>query len=241
MKANILCLLCFLFSLSYVNAQSVKTYHVKSPDGKNDFGISTGAKLSWWVKNEDTEVITPSTISLTLDNGVILGDNAAVKSAKTVTVNQVVNTPIYKKSQVTDNYNQLTLTFKGDYGVIIRAYNDGIAYRFFTAKKGDITIKDEEANFNFKDDDKAFLPFANDYRHHDKFNNSFEAHYDNISLSAIKKDTLAFLPILVDLGNGKKAAILEADLDDYAGMYLTGSADQHACMAYLRLIQHQKK
>lgn len=227
MKARFLLLVCFVVPLSFSYAQTVKTYHVKSPDGKIDMGISTGKTISWWVKHEDTEVITPSEISLTLDDGVVLGTNVSVKNTKAIAVNQVISTPVYKKDRVEDNYNQLTVTFKGDYGLILRAYNDGVAYRFFTAKKGDITIKDEEANFNFKDDDKAFLPFANDYRHHDKFNNSFEAHYDNVSLSAIKKDTLAFLPILVDLGNGKKAAILEADLKDYAGMYLTGSADQH--------------
>ena len=86
-----------------------------------------------------------------------------------------------------------------------------MAYRFFTQKKGEITIINEEANFNFKDDDKAFLPFVNDYRNKDKFNTSFESHYDVLNISAVKKDTLAFLPVLVDIGNPKKAVILEAD------------------------------
>jgi alpha-glucosidase len=33
-------------------------------------------------------------------------------------------------------------------------------------------------------------------------------------------DSLAFLPVLVDVGNNKKVVILEADLEDYPGMYL---------------------
>jgi alpha-glucosidase len=225
MKLSSLVLLFSVFPIAAF-AQSVKTYHVKSPDGKIDLTVTTGKTVSWSVKHEETDVILPSTISMSLDKGDVLGKNAIVKSAKTVTANEVIKTPFYKKAEVKDNYTQLLLTFKGDYGLAFRAYNDGVAYRFVIVRKGTITVKNEEANFNFKDDDKAFLPFVNDYRNHDKFNTSFESHYDNISLSAIKKDTLAFMPVLVDLGNGKKAVILEADLQDYPGMYVTGQ-DQH--------------
>jgi alpha-glucosidase len=221
MKIKILLLLCFVFPVSAVLAQSVKIYQVKSPDGKISITVNPGAVTKWWVKHEDTEIITPSVISMTLDNGEVLGKNTVIRKMSAVAINQVINTPIYKKDKVQDNCNQLTLTFKGDYGLIFRAYNDGVAYRFFTQKKGEITIINEEANFNFRDDDKAFLPFVNDYRNKDKFNVSFEAHYDNLSLSAIKKDTLAFLPVLVDVGNPKKAVILEADLQDYPGMFVT--------------------
>ena len=42
-------------------------------------------------------------------------------------------------------YKELSIAFKGDYGVIFRAYNDGVAYRFYTKKKGEITILSEEA------------------------------------------------------------------------------------------------
>jgi alpha-glucosidase len=221
MKFLTLLLSCFVLSFA-VNAQPGKTYHVKSPDGKIDLTISAGKAISWSVNHEATEVILPSSVSMTLDNGEILGKDPVIKSSKATSIDQVINTPIYKKDKVQDKYNQLTLTFKGDYGLVFRAYNDGIAYRFVTSKKGNIIIKNEEANFNFKDDDKAFLPFVNDYRNHDKFNTSFESHYDHISLSAIKKDTLAFMPVLVELNDGKKAAILEADLQDYPGMYVTG-------------------
>ena len=221
MKFKVVLLLCLTFSFCAVLAQSGKTYQVKSPDGKISINITAGAAVNWSVKHEDTEVITPSAISMTLDNGDVLGKNPVVKKAAASSGNAVIKTPIYKRTSVQDNYNQLTISFKGDYGLVFRAYNDGAAYRFVTQKKGEITIVNEEANFNFKDDYKAFLPFVSDYRNKDKFTTSFEGHYDNVNLSAIKKDTLAFLPVLVDVGNPKKAVILEADLQDYPGMYLT--------------------
>ncbi|MGN6639387.1 MAG: glycoside hydrolase family 97 protein [Mucilaginibacter sp.] len=227
MKARILLLLFFSASVIAANAQTAKIFHVKSPDGKIDLTISAGKTIDWSVNHEDTQVILPSSVSLTLSDGTVLGTDVSVRSEKPLSANREINTPIYKKDKVTDNYNQLTLTFKGEYGLIFRAYNDGVAYRFFTSKSYSITITNEEANFNFKDDDKAFLPFVNDYRHHDKFNTSFEALYDNLNISAIKKDTLAFMPVLVDLGNGKKAALLEGDLQDYPGMYLTAGSTGH--------------
>ncbi|WP_259069967.1 glycoside hydrolase family 97 protein [Mucilaginibacter sp. X4EP1] len=227
MKFKVTMLLLAMLPAGLVLAQSTKTFTVKSPDGKVNLTVTTGSNISWSVKREATEVITPSAIAIDLADGEVLGKNAVVKKSAAVSVNETINTPIYKKASITDNYNQLTLTFKGDYGLIFRAYNDGVAYRFFTQKQGELTIINEEANFNFKDDDKAFLPFANDYRNKDKFNSSFEAHYDHLSLSAIKKDTLAFLPVLVDVGNPVKAAILEADIQDYPGMYLTPGAGQN--------------
>lgn len=221
MKLKALLSFCFVFVLTAAFAQHTKKYQVKSPDGRIIITVTANETIKWAVDHEETPVILPSEIGMTLTNGEILGKDPAVRKASTASVNEAIVTPVYKRDRVTNNYNQLTLNFKGGYGLIFRAYNDGAAYRFFTEKKGEITILNETANFNFKDDDKAFLPFVNGYRNKDKFNTSFESHYDNASLSAIKKDTLAFLPVLVDLEKGKKAVILEADLQDYPGMYLT--------------------
>ena len=221
-------------SLHAAFAQSTKSYTVTSPDGHINFTINIGDAINWSVKKDEIEVITPSEIGMTLENGEILGKNAKVKSAKTIAVNNTINTPIYKKSSIVDNYNQLTLSFKGDYGLMIRAYNDGAAYRFFTTKKGEITVMNEEENFNFKNDDPAFLPFVNDYRNHDKYTTSFEAHYGRMNISALTKDSLAFLPVLVDVGDGKKAVILEADIEDYPGMYLTSAGGQNMQGAFAK-------
>ena len=87
-------------------------------------------------------------------------------------------------------------------------------------RQGEIIIKNEEANFNFTGDHKAFIPIQWDYRDGKIFNSSFEALYREINLSKFPKDSLAFLPVLVDAGQNKKVEVLEADLEDYPGMYL---------------------
>ena len=218
---NHLLLLSLLVNGLTITGQKTIIFHVLSPDGKTDITIAPGTTTSWSVANDHTIIITHSAISLTLDNGEVLGNNVKIISSKKETVNTVFNTPFYKKKSVTDSYNQLILDCKGDYGLIIRAYNDGAAYRFFTKKKGVITIQSEEANFNFEKDYTAFIPYVRDLRaKRDLFATSFESLYDEIPVSHFEKDTLAFLPLLVNIGENKKAVILEADLEDYPGMFL---------------------
>ena len=205
------------FSLS---AQKPKTYEVKSPDGTILLKIEAGNKLTWSVLHRGEWLIAPSSMSLILNDGEILGDNARVLSAKTLIVNNKFNPINYHKAEITDICNQLTLNCKNDFGVIFRVYNDAVAYRFVTTRKGEITVKNEEANFNFTDDYKGFIPIQWDYRDGKIFNSSFEALYREIHLSQFPKDSLAFLPLLVDAEKKGKVEILEADLEDYPGMYL---------------------
>jgi alpha-glucosidase len=220
MSYKIILLPFIILFTSATYSQTAKIYHLQSPDGKTEIEVSTGKNLSWSVKQGDAEVLTPSELSLELSTGETLGHDARIKKVEVSKEDGIITTPFYKKGQVRDNYNQLKLSFKSDYALIFRAYNDGVAYRFITTQAG-LIIKNEQAEFNFKDDDKAYLPFVNDFRNHsDPFNTSFEALYNVMPISAVKKDSLAFLPVLVDLGNNKKAVILEADIEDYPGMYL---------------------
>jgi len=212
-------LITMLAGFLFADAQKPKSFDVQSPDGNLQLHIETGKKIVWSLKDKDQTIIEPSSLSLQLQNEV-LGGNPIVLSSKTEKVNNTITAIHYIKATIPDNYNQLTLNCKSDYGIIFRVYDDAVAYRFFTNKKDSIIIKNEEANFNFTNDDSAFIPIQWDYRDGQKFNSSFEALYHQIPLSQFPKDSLAFLPLLVDLGNGKKAEILEADLENYPGMYL---------------------
>ncbi len=210
---------CFIL-LTSANAQKNKSFTLLSPDGSIVINITAEAKLRWSVMHQSQVVLAPSAIALHLLNGKVLGDDAEITGTTTDKVNTTIPAMFYKKSAVVDNYNQLVLNCRGDWGVIFRAYNDGIAYRFFTSKADSITIQSEEATFNFTADDSTYIPYANDPHNHDKYQCSFENTYRHIPLSEIAEDTVAFAPILVETGN-RKAAITEADLEDYPGMFLS--------------------
>jgi alpha-glucosidase len=211
----VLLLICTL-----IKAQKNQIYEIESPDSSIILHIETGDRIQWSVQHKGQRIIAPSDISLELEGAIILGQNAVVRSDRSEKFNRLINAINYTKAEIPDNYNQLTLNCRNDYGIIFRVYNDAVAYRFFTQKKGEIIIKNEEANFNFTDDYKAFIPYMWDYRDGRIFNCSFESLYTEQNISQFRKDSLAFLPLLVDIGNGKKVVILEADLEDYPGMFL---------------------
>lgn len=205
---------------TFLRAQKSKDFEVKSPDGNITIRVSANEKLQWSVLHKGQQILTPSSLSLQLQDGTVLGNQPKVTSSPVEKINSVINAVNYKKARIPDQYQQLTLNCKGDFSVVFRVYNDAVAYRFTTKRKGELIVKNEEANFNFTDDHKAFIPIQWDYRGGKNFNSSFEALYHEINLSQFPKDSLAFLPLLVDVGQNKKVVILEADLEDYPGMYL---------------------
>jgi Glycoside hydrolase 97. len=223
MKRNIKISLLFITLLStqicFAMANPVEM-KLSSPDKQIALQIKVGSELSWTLTQSGDTIITPSNISLLLADGTILGKNAKLKSTKSNSINKTIAVVNYRKKEVSDNYNQMTVTFKGDYGAIFRAYNDGVAYRFFSTKKSGIVIENEQANFNFKTDHKAWIPYARDPREGDKFQTPFEIIYDQTNISQFRTDSLSILPLLVDLGNQKKALLMETDIEDYPGMYL---------------------
>ncbi|MFL5809080.1 MAG: glycoside hydrolase family 97 protein [Flavisolibacter sp.] len=215
----------FCFFLSAFT-QGSKQFELLSPDKKIKISANAIIDLQWSVKHENTEVIWPSPISIELASGEILGRKVQLKKASKTSVDQTIQTPIYKKQTIRDQYNQLFIQFKDGWGIYFRAYNDGVAYRIVTNRKDSMLVRNEDARFQFAKDLKGYFPFVRDLRvKGDQYISSFEALYDEIPISAIPKDTLAFLPVMVDLGDGKKLVITESGLENYPGMYLKGGKD----------------
>ncbi|MHA6249605.1 glycoside hydrolase family 97 protein [Pontibacter sp. CAU 1760] len=209
--------------LAQQNPSTFPSITLKSPDGKITTAITLADKIRYGVQHEQDVVLAPSPVSLQLTNGETLGANPHLKDTKRRAVDERFKTPIYKRAEVEDNYNELELDFRGDYRLIFRAYNDGVAYRFVTSRKKDFEVKNEEATFNFAADHTAIVPYVKQDGKttiEEQFNNSFENTYTHTPLSQLDPARLAFLPLVVDIGNGKKVAITEADLESYPGMYL---------------------
>lgn len=213
--------LALVLSSHLLAAQQRATYNIQSPNGAIAVHVEAGAAIEWSVMRDGRQIIAPSALSLQLGGGDVLGENARITSAPVEKIDNVITAINYKKAKIADAYTQLTLNCKNGYGVVFRAYNDGAAYRFFTTKKGEIIVNGEEAAFNFPGDPKAFIAYMENYRDNKIFNSSFESQYKEIAISRFDTVQLAMLPLLVDVGNGMKAVILEADLEDYPGMFLT--------------------
>lgn len=211
--------LCLIFCNAYSINAKAKSYTVASPDGKTIVAIIMDNALSYSVTHNGLEVLAPSTVSMTI-NGIVLPGRTTVKSAKKTTVSNILNTPVYKASAIREEYNQIDLKFHNGFGVIFRAYNEGAAYRFYSAvvKEGD-KVTAEGAEYNFGKDRMTYIPYSR--RQDNPFQTSFESRYDVAPLSEVRSNGVAFSPVLVCLDNGMKVAISESDLEAYPGMFLT--------------------
>lgn len=223
MKKTVLLGFCFLFvNLSF--SQKKQNFQLVSPNGKIEVTIALSDKITWTITHEKEAVLNASPMSMTINDSEIVGKNPVLSNTKKESPKTSFETPFYKKKKVEDNYNLLLLNFKGDFGIEYRAYDEGVAYRFVTQKKKNITVKSEEVVFNFDKDYPSLMPYVRDLRNpKDPYISSFESHYENKKISEFSKDTLAFLPFLVDFKNRKKAVFLEANLQDYPGMFVTNN------------------
>ncbi|MBO4328045.1 MAG: glycoside hydrolase family 97 N-terminal domain-containing protein, partial [Bacteroidales bacterium] len=223
MKTKIL--LCCALLLSCIGLFAQKGYTLTSPNGHLTVVVQTGERLSYAVTHENTVVLADSPIALTLDNGQVWGVPARVAKEKRRVVDQTIQAAFYKRNVVSDRFNELTLVFKGRYQVVFRAYDDGVAYRFESDLNKPFNVVSETADFNFDHDYTAWIPYVNarpgegDFIDQ-QFFNSFENTYTVTPLSQMEPERLAFLPVLVELNDGKKAVITEADLEAFPGLYL---------------------
>ncbi|OOV18812.1 glycoside hydrolase family 97 protein [Flavobacterium sp. LM4] len=224
MKKRIFYIFILLFFNASFSQQQVQDFVLESPNRKIKVSIVISEKITWSVSHDKDIILAPSSISMTLDQNEILGKNALLLNSKREKVNQTFESPFYKKSTVKNQYNLLVLNFKNDFSIEYRAFDDGVAYRFITKKKKDITVKWEEVTLNFDEDYNTFMPYVRDLRNpKDPYISSFEAQYENKKVSEFAKDTLAFLPFLIDFKNRKKAVFLEANLEDYPGLFVTNN------------------
>ena len=223
MKNKVLFLSFLVFLGTNLFAQ--KSYNLQSPNGKINVTVNTGERLSYSVTHEKTVVLAESPIAMTLNDGTVLGVPAQVASTENKSVDQNIKADFYKRKEIKDQYNELVINFKGSYKVAFRAYDEGVAYRFETSLRKNIIVKSETADFNFDQDYTAWIPYVNARKGEgdfiqQQFYNSFENTYTVTPLSKMEPERLAFLPVMVELKDDKKAVITEADLEDYPGLYL---------------------
>ena len=213
---KLLFILAVLFPAVFLSA---KDYSVSSPNGRIEVIVSTGTSLTWQVTFDGKQVLAPSELSMTLSDGTVIGPSARVKAALS-SHSSTFDTPFYRKSEVRDNYNLLSLKLSARTSVDFRVYDSGAAYRFGLVAKDGVDVVDEKAEFNFEGGRKVFVPYVNDNRDGERYCYSFESYYTEQMMSGMTPDSLSTVPLIVDLGEGRKAAVMDAGAEDYPGMFL---------------------
>lgn len=211
-------LFVLLLILAGVSAYSApKTYKVTSPDGKIIVTVNAGTDIKLSASYQGREVITSLKAGLVQSTGKTFGENETVRKAVYGKIEQVLEPVVPQKhSKIDDRCNTLLITFRSGFAVNFRVYDDGIAYRFETALKGDVIIKNEVSEIMFPSGSRSWYPLEESFMSHN------ERQYIYSSVDTLKEKHLASLPALFTVDD-INVLLTEADIQDYPGMWLKGN------------------
>lgn len=222
MNKAIASIILFCFSIGLIHG---KDYIVSSPDHKIQVKVSDGKELSWSVNFNNETILKPSRIAMTVkESNEVFGINVSAQKVNRRSVDEAFEVVVPTKfRKMQDNFNEMTLTFKGGYAVTFRVYNNGAAYRFETSVSSQkIHIENETVEFNLGGNYSTYWPKESS----PNFITHCEGHFDYISVSDIPNQKYAYLPIYLSSASGTKMVIMEADLFDYPNLFLSGTATQ---------------
>lgn len=198
------------------------------PAGRMTLDLYVGTSgIEYALTHDGTTVIDRSPVSLTLAGGTVWGADPKIEHVVRRSVDTVIFPPVYRKDRIRDRFNELTVDFEGGYGMVFRAYEDGVAYRFVARGGSPFVVESEQASFNIPGDPCAYAAYPKGRMNNgapDPFYSSFQNTYTHRPLSEWNDGTIAMLPLLVESAGGRKLCITEADLIDYPGMYLRNDA-----------------
>jgi len=199
------------------HAQTAAPLILESPDQRIRVRITVADRLSYAIDVDDRAITGACTLSMRIDQQVL---GAAPRLLKSTARRHdgVVEPPVRQKAaRLRDHYNEVRLDFDGQYAVVFRAYDEGVAYRFETSlAEADVTVVAEDATFAFAADFPVYYPEEQSFFSHN------ERHYLPRALSDLAAKNIASLPAVVD-ARDVKVAIAESDVEHYPGLWLRGT------------------
>lgn len=214
----ILCV--FFFCSVFVSAQQKVT--VSSPDGKLKFSMEVSPDaFSYKVDYKKQPLVTKSLLGFDLDSGEF-SSGLQVGKVHRKSIDENYTLLIGKVSTARNHCNEVTVPLqepasKRKVNLIVRAFNDGIAFRYeFPKQEGwnAYVMYDEKTQFNLTGNPKALLMYLPGYA------NTHENVYEHVTYDKIASQRLIEMPVTFEFGNKTFASITEAAVRDYAGMYL---------------------
>lgn len=201
-------------TINFLQAQTLL-----SPNKLLRLEIKNKPALTWQLFLRDTPLTLEAPLSMTVEGSGTLGNSPVVLKSETQTIQRNAVPNIRQKSlAVPEWFNELTITFQGNWGVSFRAYDEGVAYRFFTNLPNEATVTEEIFSFRPASCKTYYYPEEESFYSHNEriFNPIAPAEVNN---------RLASLPLLAEIESGVKILVTETDLQDYAGLWVRGNQD----------------
>lgn len=206
-----------------------------SPDGsiRATFLLVPGAngagsgQLAYEVAYRGKPVIERSLLGFEMQNQPPIGGDLVTIAATNERIDETYQIPAGKSKSVRNQCNTLLFDLKEAKApgrkltVEARAYNDGIAFRYIIPDQPAVKearIVNEKTEFVLASDATTYPLILRNFR------TSWEDDYRTVALSGITPESVIGLPLLAEMPGMAFVAITEANIDNYAGMYLTHSA-----------------
>jgi alpha-glucosidase len=202
---------------------------VGSPDGRVIVTVTDTDGLRYRVSLDGRPAIADSRLGLDFAGGFSLGRATAITSATRAEHDGTWDNPFGQHRTVRDHYRELQLAVQehadapARINLIVRAYDEGVAFRYeLPVQPGltDYVVTSERTEFIFPED---LTCWAGD------FSECAENQYPEKRVTQLSTDLARphVLPLLVRLPQGY-AAIAEADLLDWAGLFVTAAGPDAA-------------
>jgi alpha-glucosidase len=211
------------------------TLAVSSPDGSLTISLLLaskpqpylpGERIYYRVAYKGAPVLVDSPLGLDFLGADPLDRDLVVVASEKRSNDSSWDNAFGAKRTVPDEYNELVVSLREKSApnrrldIVLRAYDEGVAFRYVLPKQealGEFTLAAENTGFYFPGDAWAYA------LNKGRFNTENEGEYARTALRDIKPASIINLPLLVELPGARLfAALLEADLTDYAGLYVGG-------------------
>lgn len=213
---------CFIL-IAYASFQflcDAEEFQLKSPDQSIQCTINLEKEVSFSIEKDKQTMVFPSTISMDLQNGYVLGKDARISKVERRTIDQIIKPVVKeKRNAIRDHYHELRIQLGPDYALRFRAYDEGVAYRWETDFSNSIIIESEEVQFRFSDQDQVYITKDTTLQ------SNYEKPYITRKVSELLKEDFGGLPVLVRKENEKNVLIAESGLEDYPGLWIRGNGN----------------
>lgn len=206
-----------------------------SPDGRLSIAltVSPDGGAIYHVSFDGKPVIADSSSRLTLEQGGAFGRLRELRRTASA-ADETYPLIAGKTSLARNHYTEQAITFEEIsaphrmLGIALRAYDDAVAFRYVLPEQPGLTefaLTSEDSTFALAPNAETWwLPLPN-------FTTPHEARYRTSKAADVPAGQLIGLPMLCRAPNGPWVAIAEANLNDYAGMYLTPASGKPGTFA----------
>ncbi len=219
---------------------------LSSPDGRlaiafqtvsNNLPAPAGGRLVYAVAFQGKPLVDQSGLSLHLEGSHPLGFSVRVVNSAASKTDETYRLVTGKASSVRNEFNALSIDLEEmdspgrKIALEARAYNDAVAFRYVVPQQpalSEFRLSAENTEFRISKDAFVYALVLPHYR------SMYESEFIKLSASSfanqggVRSSVLIGLPLLMEVPGVAWMAVAEADLRDYAAMYLVNPAGNWA-------------